>query len=156
MNIPLARPLGFVELDGVWLDDRAACTWALSDVSFVAEPGSTVALCGVAGQAAPDAVLDLVGGWRLPTKGHLSLDGIDLCDLDRVHHLRALNQELIVGSGERRLTVAGRTTLVANPTPATLRAAHLIVTFDAGGRLVSVSETVPDAAPMATREAAVA
>ena len=152
MNIPLARPLGFVELDGVWLDDRAACTWALCDVSFVAEPGSTVALCGVPGQAGPDAVLDLVGGWRLPTKGHLSLDGIDLCDLDRVHHLRALSQELVVGSGERRLTVAGRTTFVSNPTPGTLRAAHLVVTFDAGGRLVSVSESVPEPA----REPAVA
>ena len=155
MNIPLARPLGFVELDGVWLDDRAACTWALADVSFVAEPGMTVALCDSSvTSAAADAVLDLVGGWRLPTKGRLSLDGIDLGDLDRVSHLQALGQELEAETGERRLTVAGRTTLVARPTPATLRAAHLVVTFGPGGCLASVTEATP--AMALSREPAVA
>lgn len=154
MNIPLARPLGFVELDRVWLDDRTTCSWALADVSFVAEPGMTVALVGADGRtAAADAVLDLVGGWRLPTKGRLSLDGIDLADLDRVHHLQALGHELAADGGERRLTVAGRTTLVARPLPATLHTAGLVVTFDAGGGVASVAERRVDA--MAS-EAAVA
>ena len=143
LHVPLTRPLGFVELDGVWLDDRSACTWALADVSFVAEPGTTVALVTATDrQGAAYAVLDLVGGWRLPIKGHLTLDGVDLGDLDRVHHLRALSQELVADTGERRLTVAGRTTLVARPTPRTVATADLVVTFDAGGRLLAVSEVV--------------
>lgn len=139
MNVPLARPLGFVELDRVWLDDRTACSWALADVSLVAEPGMTIALVGAGPfESGADAVLDVVGGWRVATKGRVSLDGVDVCDLDRVHHLRALSQELVADTGERRLTVAGRTTFVARPAPATLRTADLVVTLDAGGRLVSV------------------
>jgi energy-coupling factor transporter ATP-binding protein EcfA2 len=141
VNVPLARPLGFVELDGVWLDDRPRCTWALCDVSLVAEPGTTVALVAPDGHGGPDGVLDLVGGWRLPTRGRLGLDGIDLDDIDRVHHLRALAQEL-VATGERRLTVAGRTTLVARPTPQTVLGADVVVTFDGDGRLAEVCAPV--------------
>jgi predicted ABC-type transport system involved in lysophospholipase L1 biosynthesis ATPase subunit len=154
VNVPLARPLGFVELDRVWLDDRTTCSWALADVSFVAEPGMTVALVSADGRtAAADAVLDLLGGSRLPTRGHLSLDGVDLADLDRVHHLQALRHQVVPATGERRLTVAGRTALVARPTPSTLRTAGLVVTFDAGGGVAALTERRTDA--MAS-EAAVA
>ncbi|HEX7165428.1 MAG TPA: hypothetical protein VF230_00475 [Acidimicrobiales bacterium] len=132
MNIPLRAPLGFVELDGAWVDDRRRCTWALCDLSLVVEPGQTVALVADGDEGGPDAVLDLLAGRRRPSRGRVGIDGIDLRDLDPVTHLRALTAEYQLDRGERRLTVAGRSTLVAHPTPASLHAADEVLVFRGG------------------------
>ena len=132
LQVEITRPVGFVEFDGVWLDDRRRCTWALCDVTFVAEPGATVALVAPADQGAPEGVIDLLAGRRLPIRGRVGIDGVDLRDLDRISHLRSLTAEYVLDTGEQRLTVAGRTTLVAQPTDATVRRADLVVHFDSG------------------------
>jgi hypothetical protein len=131
-GIPVANPVGFVDFDRVWLDDRRRCTWGLCDVSFVVEPGQTVAIVSPVDHGAADSVLDLLSGRRLPVRGRVSIDGVDLRDFDRVSHLRALTAEYGLDSGERRLRVGGRTTLVAGPTAATLAAADLVITVVAG------------------------
>ena len=132
LQVEIARPVGFVEFDGVWLDDRRRCTWALCDVSFVAEPGTTVALVAPAGEGGAEGVIDLLGGRRLPIRGRVGIDGVDLRDLDRISHLQALTAEYVLDTGEQRLTVAGRTTFVAHPTDATVRQADLVMYFDGG------------------------
>ena len=132
LGVEIARPVGFVEFDGVWLDDRRRCTWALCDVSFVAAPGTTVALVAPDDQGGPEGVVDLLAGRRLPIRGRVGIDGVDLRDLDRNSHLRALTAEYLLETGEQRLTVAGRTTLVAHPTDATVQGADLVLRFDAG------------------------
>lgn len=132
LQVEIARPVGFVEFDGVWLDDRRRCTWALCDVSFIAEPGTTVALVAPAGEGGAEGVIDLLAGRRLPIRGRVGIDGVDLRDLDRISHLQALTAEYVLDTGEQRLTVAGRTTLVAHPTDATVRQADLVMHFDAG------------------------
>jgi ABC-type protease/lipase transport system fused ATPase/permease subunit len=139
MNIPLAKPAGFVELDAVWLDDRARCAWALCGVSLIVEPGRTVAVRAPRNEGAADAVLDLVSGWRLATRGTVAIDGIALADLDRLHHLRSLAQEFVLDTGERRLTIAGRTTLIAHPTEETVSRADAVIDFSAGSLLVPAS-----------------
>lgn len=144
LGVELDRPVGFVEFDGVWLDDRRRCTWALCDVSFVAEPGTTLALVAPADQGAAEGVLDLLAGRRLPIRGRVGIDGVDLRDLDRVSHLRALAAEYLLDSGEQRLTVAGRTTLVAHPTEHTLEEADVVLRFDGG--FVDSREAVPSIA----------
>ena len=132
LSVELDRPVGFVEFDGVWLDDRRRCTWALCDVSFVAVPGTTIALVTPPGEGAAEGVIDLLAGRRLPIRGRVGIDGVDLRDLDRISHLRALNAEHVLDTGEQRLTVAGRTTLVAHPSDDTLREADVVMRFDAG------------------------
>lgn len=126
------RAVGVVGFDGVWLDDRRRCTWGLCDLTFVAEPGSTTAIVAPPDEGAPDAILDLVCGRRLPVRGRVSIDGVDLRDLRRSARLPALTTEYALGSGERRVTVAGRTTLVAFPTAQTLAAVDRVIAFDAG------------------------
>jgi hypothetical protein len=132
LGVEITRPVGFVEFDGVWLDDRRRCTWALCDVSFVACPGTTVALVAPDDQGSAEGVVDLLAGRRLPIRGRVGIDGVDLRDLDRISHLRALTAEHLLDTGEQRLTVAGRTTLVAHPTDETVQHADLVLRFDGG------------------------
>lgn len=127
--------LGFVDLDSVWLDDRQRCRWALRGLDLTLLPGQLVALLGGAGEdddGGPDAVLDLVAGRRLPTKGIVSIDGIDLRDLDRVAHRRAVVELELLPGGERRLCLPNATMLAVRPSAATLTAADAVVRIEDG------------------------
>ena len=124
--------LGFVDLDHVWLDDRARCRWALRGLDLTLTPGTLVALLGPEDDGGPDAVLDLVAGRRVPTRGTVSIDGIDLRDLDRVAHRRAVVELELHPGGERRLCLPNATMLAVRPTPATIRAADDVVTIEDG------------------------
>jgi putative ABC transport system ATP-binding protein len=53
----------------------------LSDVSFSVEPGESVAVVGPSG-AGKSTLLALLAGLDLPTTGHVTLNGIDLAELD--------------------------------------------------------------------------
>lgn len=124
--------LGFVDLDSVWLDDRQRCRWALRGVDLTLMPGMLVALVGAPDDGGPEAVLDLVAGRRLPSRGAVSLDAIDLRDLDRSAHRRAVVELELLPGGERRLCLPNATMLAVRPTPATLRAADDVVTIEDG------------------------
>lgn len=125
-----SRLLGFVDLDHVWVDDRRRCRWALRGLDLTIEPGVTVALRGDDG--GPDAVLDLVAGRRIATRGGVSIDGVDLRDLDRAAHRRSTVEVALEPDGERRLCLPNATVLVARPAPATVAAADLVVELDDG------------------------
>ena len=125
-----SRLLGFVDLDHVWLDDRRRCRWALRGLDLTIEPGATVALCGDDG--GPDAVLDLVAGRRVATRGTVSLDGVDLRDLDRAAHRRSTVEVALEPDGERRLCLPNATVIVTRPAPATVAAADLVLELDDG------------------------
>ena len=124
--------LGFVDLDSVWLDDRVRCRWALRGVDLTITPGTLVAILGGRDDGGADAVLDLLAGRRLPTKGCVSIDGIDLRDLDRTAHRRAVVELELHPDGERRLCLPQSTMLAVRPSPATISAADLVVTIEDG------------------------
>ena len=124
--------LGFVDLDHVWLDDRQRCRWALRGLDLTLVPGQLVAILGGPDDGGPDAVLDLVAGRRIPTKGRVSIDGIDLRDLDRAAHRRAVVELELLPGGERRLCLPNSTMLAVRPTPATFSAADVVVTIEDG------------------------
>lgn len=129
LGLHLSQPVGFVDLDHVWLDDRMRCRWGLEDFSLVATPGQTVVVLDdeSEGRVAHD-VLDLVAGSRRPIRGRVSIDGVSLADLSEASRAAAVAElsELGIG-GERRVLVAGRTSLVADPRPLTLVAANQVV-----------------------------
>jgi len=59
----------------------------LHEVSFVAEPGQTVALVGHTGSG-KTSIVNLIAKFYLPTSGKLSIDGTDVldADTDSLHH----------------------------------------------------------------------
>lgn len=134
--MPPEPHLGFVELDHVWLDDRMTCEWALAGLSLVAEPGTTIALLSEGHDHAPDAVLDLLTGRRLPCHGRVEFDGTTA--------IRPAVTEVRVGD-ERRAVVAGQTVFVAHPRPATIAGADRVVVLDAG-RVIAEGRLQPAAA----------
>ena len=130
------RELGFVELDHVWLDDRMTCEWALAGLSLVAEPGTTLALLSEGHDHAPDGVLDLITGRRVPCRGRVEFDGSA--------QIRPVVSEVVIGE-ERRAVVAGQTIFVAHPRPATLAAADRVLVLDAG-KVIAEGRLQPAAA----------
>ncbi|PTQ53590.1 MAG: Lipid A export ATP-binding/permease protein MsbA [Hydrogenibacillus schlegelii] len=86
---PRARPLpavrGAIRFEGVWFryrDDR----WALEDVHLAIEPGDTIGVVGMTG-AGKSSLIQLLVRFYDPTRGRITLDGIDLRDL-RLSDLR--------------------------------------------------------------------
>lgn len=129
MTAPL---LGFVDLDGVWLDDRRRCRWALRGLDLVVELGTTAAIVAGDDDGGPDAVLDLVAGRRVATRGTVAIDGIDLRTIDRTAHRRSTVELALEPGGERRLCLPNGTMLVARPSAATIAAADVVVHLDDG------------------------
>ena len=113
------RAGGRIEFDHVWLDDRAACCWALADVSFVLEPGDLAAVLDTEGSHGGDAIIDLLVGRRRPVRGSVTIEG-------QVREFRAS------ATGEHRAVVAGRTMVVADPCTDTLCHADLVIVLDHG------------------------
>lgn len=124
--------LGFVDFDGVWLDDRQRCRWALRGLDLTVHPHSLVALVGDPDDGSAEAVLDLLAGRRRPTKGRVSIDGVDLLDLDAGDLQRTVVDLELRPAGERRLCLARSTVFALRPTPSTLAAADLVVVLEDG------------------------
>ncbi len=83
---PLAEVKGRVEFDHVrfaYANNRLA----LDDISFVAEPGKTIALVGETG-AGKSTAMNLLHRQYDPQEGHIRIDGIDVRDitLDSLRH----------------------------------------------------------------------
>jgi ATP-binding cassette subfamily B protein len=53
---------------------------ALDDVSFVVEPGQTLAIVGPTGSG-KSTLVNLLPRWRQPPAGTLFIDGVDICDM---------------------------------------------------------------------------
>ncbi len=71
-----ARLEGRVELEGVWFEYEPGRP-VLRDVSLVAPPGSMTALVGPSG-AGKSSLIGLVTAFHAPTRGRLTVDGLDL------------------------------------------------------------------------------
>jgi ABC-type multidrug transport system fused ATPase/permease subunit len=76
---PLGRIDGRIELRDVWFEYQADAP-VLRGISFVAEPGTSVALVGPSGSG-KSTLIGLVAAFHRPTKGSLLVDGHDLLDV---------------------------------------------------------------------------
>jgi ATP-binding cassette subfamily B protein len=110
--VRLSAPVrGEIAFEGVWFsynqeaaDPRAGTepAWVLRDVSFTARPGQTLALVGHTG-AGKTTIISLLLRFYDPQRGRITIDGVDLRDLDPVE-LRGLigfvQQDLFLFSGD--------------------------------------------------------
>ena len=83
---------GRIEFDHVWFsytgDEK---DWVLKDVSFVIEPGQSVAFVGATG-AGKSSILNLIGRYYDIQKGTIRMDGVDIRELSREQLRRAIGQ----------------------------------------------------------------
>ncbi len=83
---------GRIEFDHVWFsytgDEK---DWVLRDVSFVIEPGQSVAFVGATG-AGKSSILNLIGRYYDIQKGSIRVDGVDIRELSREQLRSAIGQ----------------------------------------------------------------
>lgn len=79
-RVSLPRAKGHLAFENVWFEYTAGNP-VLRDVSFAVEPGQRVAILGATG-AGKSTLLSLVARFYDPTRGRITLDGIDLRSLD--------------------------------------------------------------------------
>jgi ATP-binding cassette subfamily B protein/subfamily B ATP-binding cassette protein MsbA len=79
---------GQIRFSNVWFRYPENESWILRDISFVAEPGTTVAIVGRSG-AGKTTLCNLVARFFDPDRGGIQLDGVDLTDL-QLHSYRRL------------------------------------------------------------------
>ncbi len=98
-------PRGRVAFENVTFSyDGQAGDPVLKDISFVAEPGQTVALLGTTG-AGKSSLVHLIPRFYDPTGGRVTLDGVDVRDLDQSalrRHVGVTLQEAVLFSGTIR------------------------------------------------------
>ncbi len=82
---PMPQVKGRIEFDHVWFSYDGE-EWVLRDVSFVIEPGQTAAFVGATG-AGKSSILNLIGRYYDIQKGKITIDGVDIREMD-VHALR--------------------------------------------------------------------
>jgi ATP-binding cassette, subfamily B, multidrug efflux pump len=107
--------------------NRSGAEPVLSDVSFTAEPGETVAILGATGSG-KSTLIHLIPRFYDVTTGRITFDGIDLRDLD-LHWLRSavgvVLQETVLFSGTVRDNIRyGRTDAGEESVRAAARAAQ--------------------------------
>ena len=81
---------GRIEFDHVWFayDDE---NYVLRDVSFVIEPGQSVAFVGATG-AGKSSILNLIGRYYDIQRGHIYIDGVDIRNLSKTQLRSAIGQ----------------------------------------------------------------
>ena len=87
---PLPAVKGRIEFEHVWFSYDGE-EWVLRDVSFVIEPGQTAAFVGATG-AGKSSILNLIGRYYDIQKGRITLDGVDIRELDLKELRRAIGQ----------------------------------------------------------------
>ena len=86
----LSKPKGRIKFENVWFSyDNEE--WVLRDVSFVIEPGQTAAFVGATG-AGKSSILNLIGRYYDIQKGRITIDGVDIKELDTDSIRRAVGQ----------------------------------------------------------------
>lgn len=97
----LGRVRGRIVFDHVWFAYQGE-EWILKDVSFTIEPGSKVAFVGATG-AGKSSILNLIGRYYDIQKGSITVDGVDIRELDK-NELRAaigqVQQDVFVFTGD--------------------------------------------------------
>jgi ATP-binding cassette subfamily B protein len=93
---------GEVRFESVWFRYAEDGPWVLSDVSFTARPGETVALVGHTG-AGKTTIISLLLRFYEPTRGRITVDGVDIRELS-FRDLRGLvgyvQQDLFLFTGD--------------------------------------------------------
>ena len=84
------RVLGRIEFDHVWFAYQGE-DWILKDVSFTVEAGSKVAFVGATG-AGKSSILNLIGRYYDIQKGRITIDGIDIREIDKDRLRSAIGQ----------------------------------------------------------------
>ncbi|MCL6430219.1 MAG: ABC transporter ATP-binding protein/permease [Anaerolineae bacterium] len=98
------RPLGRVAFEGVTFSYGNGAEPVLKDISFVAEPGQTVALLGRTGSG-KSSLVQLIPRFYDVTSGRVTIDGVDVRDLDQAILRRSVAvvlQETVLFSGTIR------------------------------------------------------
>ncbi len=97
---------GRIEFQNVWFAYDGE-NYVLRDVSFVIEPGMSVAFVGATG-AGKSSILNLIGRYYDIQKGRILIDGVDIRDLDR-KKLRAaigqVQQDVFIFTGDVRSNI---------------------------------------------------
>jgi ATP-binding cassette subfamily B protein len=81
---------GRIEFEHVWFAYEGE-NWILKDVSFVIEPGKRAAFVGATG-AGKSSILNLIGRYYDIQKGRITIDGINIKELDTDQLRRAIGQ----------------------------------------------------------------
>lgn len=106
-----SRPCGHLTLEHVTFTYPHSSTPALTDVTFTVPPGHTTAIVGASG-AGKTTLLKLLLRFYDPTNGTITLDGIDLRNLDphalRDHIAVVLQETLLLDGTVAENIMAGR------------------------------------------------
>ncbi len=108
-NVHLDRVQGRVQFQNVWFAYQDQ-EWVLKDVSFVVEPGQTLALVGPPG-AGKSSVIKLLLRFYDPQKGRILIDGVDIRDIpiqELRSHMAMVQQDVFLFSGTVRDNIALR------------------------------------------------
>lgn len=92
---------GRIEFDHVWFAYDGV-NWILKDVSFVIEPGQSVAFVGATG-AGKSSILNLIGRYYDIQEGRILVDGIDIRELDTDqlrHAIGQVQQDVFLFTGD--------------------------------------------------------
>lgn len=84
------RIRGKIVFDHVWFAYQGE-DWILKDVSFTIEPGSRVAFVGATG-AGKSSILNLIGRYYDIQRGKITVDGVDIRELDKEKLRAAIGQ----------------------------------------------------------------
>jgi ATP-binding cassette subfamily B protein len=92
---------GRIEFEHVWFAYEGE-NWILKDISFVMEPGQSIAFVGATG-AGKSSILNLIGRYYDIQRGRILIDGVDVKELD-VNQLRSsigqVQQDVFLFTGD--------------------------------------------------------